>query len=195
MNLYCRRCKKQTATVGLTTTATKNKRHLHKGTCKVCGVVKSQLGGSIITDAVNKVVAAGPEMHYRDFKYGKYSYLGPGTKVAERVAKGDKGVNALDNAAMYHDQIYDKYPPGPERYKADLEFLAKAKKIAADPKTSTSERFAAKAVAIPAVGVMANSNKNAKPAQRGGASSSSMSKTPIGGLGRELVEQAIFLGI
>ena len=194
MNLYCRRCKKQTATLGLTTTATKNKRHLHKGTCKVCGVVKSQLGGSIITDAVNKVISSGPEMHYRDFKHGTYSFLGPATKFKEREAKGERGVNALDNAAYYHDAVYDKYPPGPERYKADLEFLAKAKKIAADPKTSTSERFAAKAVAIPAVGLMANSNKNAKP-QKGGASSSSMSKAPIGGLGRELVEQAIFLGI
>ena len=190
MNLYCRRCKKQTATLGLTTTATKNKRHLHKGTCKVCGVVKSQLGGSIVGDVINKVVAAGPEMHYPGMQY-----MGPGTKFKEREAKGQRGINALDNAAYYHDAVYDKYPPGPERYKADLEFLAKAKKIAADPKTSTSERFAAKAVAIPAVGVMANSNKNAKPAQRGGASSSSMSKTPIGGLGRELVEQAIFLGI
>lgn len=35
-----------------------------------------------------------------------YSYLGPGTKLKERLARGDRGINPLDEAAKEHDIAY-----------------------------------------------------------------------------------------
>lgn len=35
-----------------------------------------------------------------------YQYLGPGTRVEERVARGDAGKNPLDSAAKDHDVAY-----------------------------------------------------------------------------------------
>lgn len=53
-----------------------------------------------------------------------YQYCGPGTKLAKRLARGDPGINPLDQACKIHDIAYDKYSKGPERYKAD-QLLAK----------------------------------------------------------------------
>lgn len=36
-----------------------------------------------------------------------YNYCGPGTKYSERMAKGQVGVNELDNACMRHDAVYN----------------------------------------------------------------------------------------
>ena len=42
-------------------------------------------------------------------KFGtRYSYLGANTKVTERVARGDKGINDLDKCAKTHDMKYEK---------------------------------------------------------------------------------------
>lgn len=35
-----------------------------------------------------------------------YNFLGPGTKLAKRLGKGDKGINPLDEAAREHDISY-----------------------------------------------------------------------------------------
>lgn len=53
-----------------------------------------------------------------------YQYCGPGTKLSKRLARGDPGINPLDQACKVHDIAYEKYSQGPERYKAD-QLLAK----------------------------------------------------------------------
>lgn len=36
-----------------------------------------------------------------------YQFCGPGTKYSERVRQGQMGINALDNACMRHDAVYN----------------------------------------------------------------------------------------
>lgn len=55
-----------------------------------------------------------------------YQYCGPGTKLSKRIARGDPGINPLDQACKIHDIAYDKYSQGPERYKADKLLAKKA---------------------------------------------------------------------
>jgi hypothetical protein len=38
--------------------------------------------------------------------YQNYNYLGPNTQVAKRLARGDRGINNLDEAARQHDIDY-----------------------------------------------------------------------------------------
>jgi len=38
--------------------------------------------------------------------YENYNFLGPGTKVEERLAKGVQPINQMDDAAHTHDQQY-----------------------------------------------------------------------------------------
>lgn len=57
-----------------------------------------------------------------------YNYCGPGTKLHKRLQRGDKGINALDEACMKHDIAYDKYPDLADRHSADLELYKMAKR-------------------------------------------------------------------
>ena len=38
----------------------------------------------------------------------KYNFAGPGTKLAKRLKRGDKGINRLDDIALHHDIAYGK---------------------------------------------------------------------------------------
>ena len=50
----------------------------------------------------------------------KYQYCGPGTKLSKRLARGDPGINPLDQACKEHDIAYSKNrESGEERSKAD----------------------------------------------------------------------------
>ena len=35
-----------------------------------------------------------------------YQFCGPGTKLAERLSRGDSGINPLDSACKEHDIVY-----------------------------------------------------------------------------------------
>ena len=60
-----------------------------------------------------------------------YSYAGPGTKFKERQARGDRGINPLDAAAIPHDRVYQNPLSTPEEIEiADLELQQKAAEIA-----------------------------------------------------------------
>ena len=82
---------------------------------KFAGLVK-RVNGAIYNnlEAVegNVPLAAG-EMHAKKLvredgklKYNSYRFLGPGTRVEERLAKGVQPINEMDNAARTHDQQY-----------------------------------------------------------------------------------------
>lgn len=49
----------------------------------------------------------------------KYQYCGPGTKLAERLARGDPGINKLDKLCRDHDIAYENHIDSSERCKAD----------------------------------------------------------------------------
>lgn len=50
---------------------------------------------------------------------GGYQYCGPGTKLEERLRRGDSGINRLDRACKEHDIAYSKTSDIQQRHKAD----------------------------------------------------------------------------
>lgn len=54
-----------------------------------------------------------------------YRFCGPGTKLDERLAKGEHGINKLDEACRYHDIAYKYLRDDSSRREADME-LAKS---------------------------------------------------------------------
>ena len=85
---------------------------------------------------VDSVIDALPcEIHVPNFQF-----LGPGTRLAERLARGERGINLLDRAALSHDLAYAK---NENRRLADQELIDVAfSRIAADD-AEADERAAA----------------------------------------------------
>lgn len=48
-----------------------------------------------------------------------YQFAGPGTRLSERLARGDKGINKLDEFCREHDIAYATHKDSSERRKAD----------------------------------------------------------------------------
>ena len=69
-----------------------------------------------------------------------YNYLGPGTRVAERLRAGIKPVNGLDKAALDHDLFYSRFDDLPNRHIADAILEKKALKRVLSRDASLSER-------------------------------------------------------
>lgn len=55
-----------------------------------------------------------------------YQYCGPGTKLAERLKRGDPGINLLDQACKEHDIVYSKFKEPEDRNIADKILAGKA---------------------------------------------------------------------
>ena len=70
-------------------------------------------GGGIVNSLINKLPV---ELHLPG-----YNYCGPGTKLFERLARGDQGINPLDNACKVHDITYSEYQNLDQRHRADKE--------------------------------------------------------------------------
>lgn len=51
--------------------------------------------------------------------YPGYNFLGPGTKLKKRLARGDKGINPLDDGGREHDIYYSKHEDVESRHIAD----------------------------------------------------------------------------
>lgn len=70
-----------------------------------------------------------PEIHVPG-----YQYLGPFTKLEERLTRGDPGINGLDHAAKEHDISYSKHKDIKSRHIADkkLEHAAWERVLASD---------------------------------------------------------------
>lgn len=82
---------------------------------------KNILGKLPIGSFINTAIDALPvELHLP----GGYQYCGPGTKLEERLKRGDPGINELDRACKEHDIAYSKYSDSNNRAKADS-YLAK----------------------------------------------------------------------
>ncbi|KAJ8983455.1 hypothetical protein NQ317_013330 [Molorchus minor] len=65
-----------------------------------------------------------------------YNYCGPGTKLAKRLARGDVGINPLDDACKKHDIAYSQFNNTSTRNVADRELatVAAARVKASDAK-------------------------------------------------------------
>lgn len=75
-----------------------------------------------------------------------YQYCGPGTKLKERLARNDPGVNELDRACKEHDIAYSKFKDTRDRNIADRILAEKAWQRVKAPDSSISERAAAFAI-------------------------------------------------
>lgn len=54
-----------------------------------------------------------------EFHMPGYQYLGPGTHLKKRLARGDPGINRLDRIAKQHDIDYSKAANLRDKWKAD----------------------------------------------------------------------------
>lgn len=80
-----------------------------------------------------------------------YNFCGPGTKLAKRLARGDRGINALDDACMAHDIIYAQNRENLSvRHEADKVLAKKA----VERITAKDSDLGEKAAAIAVAGVM-----------------------------------------
>lgn len=95
---------------------------------------------------VNKLINSLPfELHLPG-----YNYCGPGTKLEKRLARGDRGINLLDEACKTHDIAYSKTTNLQERHAAD-NLLAQA---ALERYRAKDANFGEKAAALGVTGAM-----------------------------------------
>lgn len=102
------------------------------------GSVEGEGGDSLLNRAIN---ALPFELHIPG-----YQYCGPGTRLRERLARGDPGINPLDAACREHDIAYSHSKNLTERHRADKVLAEKAlgRVIARD--STLGERAAATTV-------------------------------------------------
>ena len=97
------------------------------------------LGCGLLNSAINKLPI---ELHLPG-----YSYCGPGTKLHKRLARGDKGINPLDEACKEHDIVYSKSNKLEDRHEADKKLEQAATKRLSSAEAKLGERAAALTVA------------------------------------------------
>ena len=84
-----------------------------------------------------------------------YNYCGPGTKLNERLTRGDKGINPLDEACKLHDIAYSKVFDVKNRNIADKLLAKKAYNRFKSSDASLGEKIAGLAVS----GIMKTKSK------------------------------------
>ena len=58
-----------------------------------------------------------------EFHWPGYQYMGPGTKLAKRLKRGDPGINRLDKLAKQHDIDYSRARNLRDKWKADEKMI------------------------------------------------------------------------
>lgn len=71
----------------------------HKSIIRGKNVERS--GSGIVNTLINKLPF---EIHIPG-----YNFCGPGTKLSKRIARGDRGVNPLDESCRKHDIAYSQF--------------------------------------------------------------------------------------
>ena len=80
---------------------------------------RSQRGGKLF-DVQNLLNKTGIEFHWPG-----HQYMGLGTHLKKRLARGDPSINRLDRIAKAHDMDYDKAKNLKEKWAADRKMIAK----------------------------------------------------------------------
>ena len=75
-----------------------------------------------------------------------YNYCGPGTRLKSRLARGDQGVNRLDDACKQHDIAYSRSTDLAHRNHADRVLRDRARQIA-ESAQGLGEKLMSKVVA------------------------------------------------
>lgn len=75
-----------------------------------------------------------------------YNFCGPNTKLEKRLARGDKGINPLDDACLEHDKVYASTSDPAVIDKADKVLGLKAWQRFKSKETPLKEKLAAMAV-------------------------------------------------
>ena len=55
----------------------------------------------------------------KEFHWPRENYLGPGTRLQQRLKRGDRSINRLDELAKIHDIDYSKAKSLKDKWKAD----------------------------------------------------------------------------
>lgn len=79
-------------------------------------IMKYYIGEGFVNDAINNLPF---ELHIPAGLNKKYNYCGPGTKLQERLLRGDKPINGLDAGCMEHDIAYHNSKELTGRHEAD----------------------------------------------------------------------------
>ena len=58
-----------------------------------------------------------------EFHWPGYQFMGPGTHLEKRLARGDKGINRLDRLAKQHDIDYSKAKNLRDKWQADRKMI------------------------------------------------------------------------
>ena len=64
-----------------------------------------------------------------EFHWPGYQYMGPGTHLEKRLARGDPGINRLDKIAKAHDIDYGRAKNLKDKWVADRKMIAKIDKL------------------------------------------------------------------
>ena len=64
-----------------------------------------------------------------EFHWPGYQYMGPGTKLKKRLARGDPGINRLDKIAKRHDIDYSKSKNLQDKWIADAKMIDSINKL------------------------------------------------------------------
>ena len=64
-----------------------------------------------------------------EFHWPGYQYMGPGTHLKKRLARGDPGINRLDRIAKAHDIDYDRAKDLKDKWEAYRKMIAKTDKL------------------------------------------------------------------
>ena len=79
----------------------------------------------------------------KEFHWPKTNYLGPGTRLQQRLRRGDRGVNRLDELAKIHDIDYSKAKSLKDKWKADDKMIRAIKNL---PGKKTKQERIVKAI-------------------------------------------------
>lgn len=93
-------------------------------------------GSGLVNDILNSKFL--PELHFP----GGYNYLGPFTKLDNKLKNNIEPKNKLDAAAREHDIFYHKHKDTESRHKADHKLEHEAWEIYKDPNTPIPEKVA-----------------------------------------------------
>lgn len=92
------------------------------------------VGGSVLDKLINVTPF---EMHLPG-----YQFLGPGTHLEERLERGERGINPLDNACLQHDIAYSNINNS-NRAKADRALAERAFSRMLSETSNSDEKAAA----------------------------------------------------
>jgi hypothetical protein len=95
-------------------------------------------GSGLLNDIINRLPF---ELHApRNWRFDSYNFCGPGTKLKERLVRGDVGVNPLDEACKEHDIWYSRHKNAEDRWVADKVLQDKAWQRVTAPDADLNER-------------------------------------------------------